>query len=151
MAQEEDAAELVFGEDLDGDADEDGTICLSNAEVAIIMDQSKQEAISKSTELSHVFLQTDDYVSRFSGTKDPVSNSASVEALREALGHFRKERAEGEVAKLHSFEIACLANLAPESVEETHALIPSIAGKFREDEVTEILEIVDQNINAALG
>ena len=113
---QEDASELIFGEDLDGNADEDGTTCLCNAEVAMIMNSVKEDAIAKNKDLSHVFMQTDEYVMRFSGTKDPISNSASVEALREALTGFSKERADGGVQKLHSFEIACLANLAPESV-----------------------------------
>ena len=33
---QEDASELIFGEDLDGNADEDGTTCLCNAEVAMM-------------------------------------------------------------------------------------------------------------------
>ncbi|KAF2976957.1 hypothetical protein EK904_008143 [Melospiza melodia maxima] len=42
--------------------------------------------------------------------------------------------------KLHKFELACLANLCPETAEEAKALIPSLEGRFEDEELQQILD-----------
>ena len=42
--------------------------------------------------------------------------------------------------KLHKFELAALANLCPESPEEARSLIPSLEGRFADDELASLLE-----------
>ncbi|XP_044625167.2 DNA-directed RNA polymerase II subunit RPB4 isoform X1 [Equus asinus] len=42
--------------------------------------------------------------------------------------------------KLHKFELACLANLCPETAEESKALIPSLEGRFEDEELQQILD-----------
>ncbi|TRY54773.1 hypothetical protein DNTS_004251 [Danionella cerebrum] len=42
--------------------------------------------------------------------------------------------------KLHKFELASLANLCPEAAEEAKALIPSLEGRFEDDELQQILD-----------
>jgi DNA-directed RNA polymerase II subunit RPB4 len=46
--------------------------------------------------------------------------------------------------KLSQYEIASLANMAPEAVEEATALIPSLQEKFEEHEIEQILEVLKQ-------
>lgn len=42
--------------------------------------------------------------------------------------------------KLHKFELAALGNLCPEAPEEAKALIPSLEGRFEDDELLHILD-----------
>ena len=60
-----------------------------------------------------------------------------------ALDTFRKEKEDGEEAKLHQFEVAALMNLVATDtmVEEALALVPSLS-KFRESEIDEILDLI---------
>ena len=144
----ENASELQFGgEDLDNE--ETGTTCLSNAEVAILLDKQRASLEEQSEEATPVFKQTLEYALRFSGTSDPVSNAPAIEALRDALMNFECERDGGKMEKLHSFEIAALSNLAPEDYDEVEALIPSIYARFREDEIEQLLELLSQNLEAS--
>ena len=42
--------------------------------------------------------------------------------------------------KLHKFELAALANLCPDNAEEAKSLIPSLEGRFEDEELQQILE-----------
>lgn len=42
--------------------------------------------------------------------------------------------------KLHKFELAALGNLCPEAPEEAKALIPSLEGRFEDEELRQILD-----------
>lgn len=42
--------------------------------------------------------------------------------------------------KLHKFELAALGNLCPECPEEAKALIPSLEGRFEDEELRQILD-----------
>jgi len=42
--------------------------------------------------------------------------------------------------RLHKFELAALANLCPETADEAKALIPSLDGRFPDDELQQILD-----------
>lgn len=42
--------------------------------------------------------------------------------------------------KLHKFELAALGNLCPEVPEEAKALIPSLEGRFEDEELRQILD-----------
>ena len=57
---------------------------------------------------------------------------------------FEKQTENGtiEEVRLSQYEIASLANMAPEAVEEATALIPSLQEKFEEHEIEQILEVV---------
>ncbi|KAG7393666.1 hypothetical protein PHYPSEUDO_004429 [Phytophthora pseudosyringae] len=73
------AQTLNLGDDLSND------ICLSNAEVAVVLDKQKVNYVEQKKTFTSVFKKTQSYVMRFTGTKDPVANQASVLELREAL------------------------------------------------------------------
>lgn len=140
----EDAAELNLGDDFRHET------CLSNAEVAVILEKQKVDYENQEKQLTGVFQKTYSYVQRFSGTKDPVANQASVTELREALMSLIFQRDGGDV-RLEEFEIACLSNLNPEEVEESVALIPSLQKRFAEDEIEEILGIVSRTAARMYG
>ncbi|ROT66909.1 hypothetical protein C7M84_015035 [Penaeus vannamei] len=57
-------------------------------------------------------------------------NRATIKAIRELLNQ----------KKLHKFELAALANLCPETPEEAKALIPSLEGRFEDEELRVLLE-----------
>lgn len=42
--------------------------------------------------------------------------------------------------KLHKFELAALANLCPVNPEEAKSLIPSLEGRFEDDELRSVLD-----------
>lgn len=43
-------------------------------------------------------------------------------------------------SKIHKFELAALANLCPETAEEAKSLIPSLEGRFDDEELTNLLD-----------
>jgi DNA-directed RNA polymerase II subunit RPB4 len=138
----EDAAELLLGEDFTGET------CLSNAEVAVILEKQKADYENQEKPLTSVFQKTYSYVQRFSGTKDPVANQASVTELREALISYEFNREDPNDpsnpidVRLEEFEIACLSNLNPEDPEEAMTLIPSLQKRFNDEDIVEILSII---------
>ena len=42
--------------------------------------------------------------------------------------------------KLHKFELAAIANLCPETTEEAKSLIPSLEGRFEDEELQAVLD-----------
>ena len=61
----------------------------------------------------------------------------SLQAVRETL----------QKQKLHKFEVACLANLAPSTAEEAKALLPSLEGRFDDLELNELLDDIRTHMN----
>lgn len=88
-----------------------------------------------------VFKKTQSYVTRFTGTKDPVANQAAVIEIRDALQSHSFEH-DDEVHRLEEFEIASSSNLYPEEVEEAIALIPSLPKHFTDHEIEDILALI---------
>ena len=73
----EDAAELNLGDDFRDET------CLSNAEVAIILEKQKQDYEDQEKPLTSVFQKTFAYVQRFNDSKNRIESQASVTELRE--------------------------------------------------------------------
>ncbi|XP_049644846.1 DNA-directed RNA polymerase II subunit RPB4-like [Suncus etruscus] len=44
--------------------------------------------------------------------------------------------------RLHNFELACLANICPETAEEAKAQIPSLEGRFEVEKIQQILDAI---------
>ncbi|KAI8517011.1 DNA-directed RNA polymerase II subunit rpb4 [Branchiostoma belcheri] len=101
---------------------------LLNSEVNMLLEHRKQqnESAEEEQELSEVFMKTLGYTSRFSRFK----NRETIAAVRSLLMQ----------KKLHKFELAALANLCPESAEEAKSLIPSLEGRFEDEELQQILD-----------
>ncbi|MEE6523921.1 hypothetical protein FKM82_023044 [Ascaphus truei] len=101
---------------------------LLNSEVHMLLEHRKQqnESAEEEQELSEVFMKTLNYTARFSRFK----NRETIASVRSLL--LQK--------KLHRFELACLANLCPETADEAKALIPSLEGRFEEEELQQILD-----------
>jgi len=49
--------------------------------------------------------------------------------------------------KLHKFELVSLANLVPDSFEEAKALVPSLEGRFEDEELKVILDDLHTTIS----
>ena len=123
-AVEEDAAELQFPKEFElGD-----TKTLLISEVNILLEHRKQqnESQEEEQEFSEVFMKTLNYTQRFSKFK----NMENIAAVRSLL----------TIKKIHKFELAALANLCPESAEEAKSLIPSLEGRFDEEELNSLLD-----------
>ncbi|XP_019637809.1 PREDICTED: DNA-directed RNA polymerase II subunit RPB4 [Branchiostoma belcheri] len=119
---EEDAAQLQFPKEFEN------AETLLNSEVNMLLEHRKQqnESAEEEQELSEVFMKTLGYTSRFSRFK----NRETIAAVRSLLMQ----------KKLHKFELAALANLCPESAEEAKSLIPSLEGRFEDEELQQILD-----------
>jgi len=119
---EEDATELIFPKEFEN------AEALLISEVHMLLEHRKQtnENAEEETELSEVFTKTQAYCQRFSRYK----NRETISAVRQLLSQ----------KKLHKFEVAQLANLSPETPEEAKALIPSLEGRYQDEELRLILE-----------
>lgn len=103
---EEDATELQFPKEFES------AETLLNSEVYMLLEHRKtqNEGAEEEQELSEVFMKTLNYTQKFSRYK----NRETIAQVRSLLGK----------KKLHKFELACLANLCPDTAEEAKALIP---------------------------
>ncbi|NWV86036.1 RPB4 polymerase, partial [Dasyornis broadbenti] len=123
---EEDASQLVFPKEFET------AETLLNSEVHMLLEHRKQqnESAEDEQELSEVFMKTLNYTARFSRFK----NRETIASVRRRVGNLLLQK------KLHKFELACLANLCPETAEEAKALIPSLEGRFEDEELQQILD-----------
>eukprot|EP00475_Leptophrys_vorax_P015025 TRINITY_DN21353_c0_g1_i2.p2 TRINITY_DN21353_c0_g1~~TRINITY_DN21353_c0_g1_i2.p2 ORF type:complete len:143 (+),score=28.40 TRINITY_DN21353_c0_g1_i2:257-685(+) len=116
-AEEEDAGYLKLGPEFNRSK------CLMNAEVALILDKKleslRENSIDPMLQLNSVLEKSLQYVKRFSRYQNPQA----VKQVREALA--------GK-GKLHEFEVCVIGNLAPDTVEEAKALVPSLVMPGRE-------------------
>merc|ERR1712228_944743 len=118
--EEEDAAHLQFPKLFQT------TDTLMNSEVKILLEHRQKNDGREDMELSEVFQKTLDYCKRFSKFK----NQETIVNVRTMLTSKR----------LHKFEMAALANLCPETADEAKALIPSLDGRFPDDELQQMLD-----------
>ncbi|KAH8874675.1 hypothetical protein MN116_008035 [Schistosoma mekongi] len=124
VADDFDASELKFSKEFEN-AD---TLML--AEVKILLEHRKEQnenATIHELELSPVFTKTLNYVTQFS----KFNNRETIESVRNLLTQKR----------FHNFELAALANLLPDTAEESKALIPSLdSPRFTEEELQQLLD-----------
>ncbi|KAG6975019.1 hypothetical protein JG687_00000031 [Phytophthora cactorum] len=129
------AAELNLGDDFENDT------CLSNAEVAIILDKQKVNYIEQKKMFTSMFKKTQSYVLEQKTqwpTKPLLSSFVSTALQSLSFEH------DDEVHQLEEFEIASLSNLNPEEVEEAVALIPSLPKHFTDHEIEEMLSLISR-------
>ncbi|XP_062043731.1 DNA-directed RNA polymerase II subunit RPB4-like [Lepus europaeus] len=112
---EEDASQLIFPKEFET------AETLLNPEVHMLLEHRKQQS-----ESAEVFMKTLTYTACFNHFK----NRETVASVRSLL--LQKKRPK--------FELACLANLCPETAEEAKALIPSLEGRFEDEELQQILD-----------
>ncbi|THD22147.1 DNA-directed RNA polymerase II polypeptide [Fasciola gigantica] len=100
------------------------------AEVKLLLEHRKEQnetATIHELELSQVFTKTLNYAAQFS----KFSNRETIESVRALLSQKR----------LHSFELASVANLLPDTAEEAKALIPSLdCSRFTDEELQQLLD-----------
>ncbi|XP_055850545.1 DNA-directed RNA polymerase II subunit Rpb4 [Episyrphus balteatus] len=94
----------------------------------MLLDHRKRqnESADEEQEFSEVFMKTYSYTDSFRKFK----NKETIAAVRSLLMQ----------KKLHKFELAALGNLCPEAPEEAKALIPSLEGRFEDEELRQILD-----------
>eukprot|EP00904_Undaria_pinnatifida_P010060 jgi/Undpi1/6184/HiC_scaffold_20.g08668.m1 len=141
---EENANTLKFGTDFENMS------CLSNAEVSVVLEKQRANYEEKDINVTPAFAKTMTYVKRFGGLGGNAQVSA-VSELREALQQFEAFH-EGELIKLHQFEVMQVANLmqADSEVEEVLALIPSLGARLTEEDLENILAIVRKHQHSRL-
>jgi len=119
---EEDATELQFPKEFENAE----TLLISEVDMLLTHRKQQNESAEEEQELSEVFMKTLSYCQRFSRYK----NRETIAAVRSLLTQ----------KKLHKYELAQLANLCPETPEEAKALIPSLEGRFQDEELRHILD-----------
>ena len=71
-------------------------------------------------------MKTLNYTQRFAKFK----NMENIASIRQILTN----------KKIHKYELAALANLCPENPEEAKGLIPSLEGRFDDEELSNLLD-----------
>merc|ERR1712142_1044618 len=122
QAQEEDATELQFPKEFEN------AETLLNSEVFMLLEhrRAQNENADEDTEMNEVFIKTLAYTERFSRFRNR-------ETIAQVRGLLSKK-------KLHKFELASLANLCPETAEEARKLVPSLEGRFDDEDLQQILD-----------
>jgi len=108
---------------------------LLNAEVHMLLEHRKtqNENAEDELELSDVFNKTLNYTQRFSRYK----NRETMTSVRNAIAQ----------KNLHRFELAALANLCPDTMDEAKSLIPSLGTHIGEDELQVLVEDISNKRN----
>lgn len=119
---EEDAADLQFPKEFENAE----TLLISEVHMLLEHRKNQNESSEEEQEFSDVFLKTYNYTGLFRKFK----NKETIASVRNLLMS----------KKLHKFELAALGNLCPEAPEEAKALIPSLEGRFEDEELRQILD-----------
>eukprot|EP01136_Pigoraptor_vietnamica_P039084 Opistho-1_new@109269 len=130
VQQEEDAGLLRFGPVFDK------AQCLLLDEVRLALEErleesKKLESQGVEASLPEAFHKTLTYVQQFSHFKNPQA----IEQVRRTLE---------EDGRCVPFQVASIANLCPETVDEARSLIPSLMGRFgdNDEELQELLDAI---------
>lgn len=121
-APEENAAELQFPKEFENAE----TLFISEVNLLLQHRIKQNENAEDEQEFSDVFNKTHNYTTRFSR----FNNRETIATARSILNQ----------KKLHKFEVAQIANLAPETPEEAKGLIPSLEGRFQDEELAQMLD-----------
>ncbi|XP_017479045.1 PREDICTED: DNA-directed RNA polymerase II 16 kDa polypeptide-like isoform X1 [Rhagoletis zephyria] len=121
-AAEENAAELQFPKEFENAE----TLLISEVNLLLQHRIKTNETSEDEQEFSEVFTKTHNYTTRFSR----FNNRDTINTVRTLL----KQK------KLHKYELAQIANLAPETPEEAKGLIPSLEGRFQDEELAAMLD-----------
>ncbi|XP_022908415.1 DNA-directed RNA polymerase II subunit Rpb4-like isoform X2 [Onthophagus taurus] len=119
---EEDAADLQFPKEFENAE----TLLISEVHMLLEHRKAQNESAEDEQEFSDVFMKTLTYTDRFRKFK----NKEVISAVRNLLSQ----------KKLHKFELAAIANLCPETAEEAKSLIPSLEGRFEDEDLQALLE-----------
>ncbi|KAJ9599176.1 hypothetical protein L9F63_010353, partial [Diploptera punctata] len=119
---DEDAADLQFPKEFENAE----TLLISEVHMLLEHRKAQNESAEEEQEFSEVFMKTLTYTNRFRKFK----NKETITAVRNLLMQ----------KKLHKFELASLANLCPETPEEAKSLIPSLEGRYEDEEMRQFLD-----------
>ncbi|RMX39409.1 hypothetical protein pdam_00005945 [Pocillopora damicornis] len=105
--------------------------------------KTQNEEAEEEQKLSEDFMKTLNYTQTFGRYKnrETIAQVRKPLTTHRSLVYIKTEKLslklEGK-KKLHKFELACLANLCPETAEEAKALIPSLEGRFDDDDLQQL-------------
>lgn len=119
---DENAAELLFPEVFENAE----TLLISEVNLLLTHRIKQNETSEEEQEFSEVFTKTYNYTTRFSR----FNNRDAITTVRSILNQ----------KKFHKFELAQIANLAPETPDEAKGLIPSLEGQLQDEEFAQILD-----------
>jgi len=95
--------------------------------------KNQNESAEEEQEFSEVFNKTLTYTEQCSKFK----NKETIVAVRNLLAG----------KKLHKFELASIGNLCPQLADEAKSLIPSLEGRFDDDELQQILDDIQTKLS----
>lgn len=102
------------------------TLLISEVHMLLEHRKMQNESAEDEQEFSEVFMKASTYTDRFGKFK----NKETISAIRNLLVQ----------KKLHKFELAAIANLCPVTTDEAKSLIPSLEGRFEEEELQFLLD-----------
>lgn len=114
MNEEEDAANLEFGEEFDFNAAQDMSSlkCLTNDQVFFLLSRQLQKQHQFGQQTTETFDQTYAFIGKVATTKVQEDIATLVTELGIQLRELELERkGDHKMVKLHPFEVASLANL----------------------------------------
>eukprot|EP00051_Salpingoeca_urceolata_P002715 m.52359 g.52359 ORF g.52359 m.52359 type:complete len:139 (+) comp12287_c0_seq2:84-500(+) len=124
--REENAAELKFPEELEGE----DCVPVFVSEVGFLLELRKQKEEERNSDgqvnLTPMFIKTLEWAKRFGQFKN-IETVGKVRSVLQNRG-------------LHKFEEAQLANLCAESVDEARALIPSLQDRISDQELEDLID-----------
>lgn len=95
--------------------------------------KNQNESAEEEQEFSEVFNKTLTYTEQCSKFK----NKETIVAVRNLLAS----------KKLHKFELSSIGNLCPQLADEAKSLIPSLEGRFDDDELQQILDDIQAKLS----
>ncbi|KAJ3115271.1 RNA polymerase B [Phlyctochytrium bullatum] len=129
LVEEEDAADLKLGGEFQD------VQCLLISEVRVLLEVAKEKRREAGRD------NTPDIVQKAADYCQKFSRFNNKQTIKEIRGLFPEDQ------NFHQFEMAQLANLCCETVEEAKALIPSLAKKFDDHEDARLQDLLDQMAN----
>lgn len=123
------------------------TLLISEVHMLLEHRKNQNENSEEEQEFSEVFLKTYNYTGMFRKFKNKETIASvrrlefhGIERFNLKLTAFFPISSLLMSKKLHKFELAALGNLCPEAPDEAKALIPSLEGRFEDEELRQILD-----------
>lgn len=119
------------------------TLLISEVHMLLEHRKAQNESAEDEQEFSDVFMKTLTYTDRFRKFK----NKETISAVRKWVIQMSINIIVDTICfsllnqkKLHKFELAAIANLCPETTEEAKSLIPSLEGRYEDEDLQTVLD-----------
>jgi len=118
---------------------------VSNAQVFMMLEARKKRDLEQRRPVPEVVEKTFKYAEQFATASVNMRAHGAQSIINNLIRDLKNVSFDSR--SLDSFEVASLINLYPDSVEEAKALVPSLASKFNDDELQQIIS----QMGAAIG